>query len=338
MPVMSMDKVLELKLCAPLYSTFHVQGTGGAVMYNNPTIRNWYYNETVNLRCTRRFLNGYSSPELTVPKSLWNEIPHLEQRWYGMEFLKGYVNVVIRELLAQRYYVNFGGVDDYYVKGKSWYKKRHFNHDGLIHGYNQNDKTFRIYAYDESFIYRSFDTGQRHFNEGRKAMFDKGTYGYICGIKPKDEKVMIEPVRIYNGIKEYLNSSFDIFPMDEEGEVYGIVVLDYLIMYITMLLNGTVPYEKMDWRIFRLLWEHESVMKERIRLVSGMFRMHTSLAGNYTDIVKEADTIRILYASYHMKKRDHLLHTILEKLNFIRAEEERILTQFTELLGGVLKI
>lgn len=62
------------------------------------------------------------------------------------------------------------------------------------------------------------------------------------------------------------------------------------------------------------------------------------MAGNYTDIVKEADTIRILYASYHMKKRDHLLHTILEKLNFIRAEEERILTQFTELLGGVLKI
>ncbi len=74
------------------------------------------------------------------------------------------------------------------LKVRAGTKKRHFNHDGLIHGYNQNDKTFRIYAYDESFIYRSFDTGQRHFNEGRKAMFDKGTYGYICGIKPKDEK------------------------------------------------------------------------------------------------------------------------------------------------------
>ncbi len=142
--MIAMDKEVELKLSKPLYSTLHVQGTGGAVLYNNLSIQNWYYNEAVNLRCTRRFLNGYSSPELRVPKTMWNEIPYLEQKWYGMEFLKGYVNVVIRELLSQGYYVNFVGIDDYYVKGKSWYKKRHFDHDGLIHGYSQRNKTFQI--------------------------------------------------------------------------------------------------------------------------------------------------------------------------------------------------
>lgn len=336
--MIAMDKEVELKLSKPLYSTLHVQGTGGAVLYNNLSIQNWYYNEAVNLRCTRRFLNGYSSPELRVPKTMWNEIPYLEQKWYGMEFLKGYVNVVIRELLSQGFYVNFVGIDDYYVKGKSWYKKRHFDHDGLIHGYSQRNKTFRIYAYDEKFRYRSFDTGQRYFNEGRKAMADKGIHGYICGIKPKDEKVMLEPVHIYNGIKEYLNSSFKKYPVDEDGEVFGIVVLDYLIIYITMLLSGDILYEKMDWRIFRLLWEHETVMKERIRLVSGMLRLHTSFSGNYTKIVDEADAVRILYASYHMKKRDHILRIIIEKLKFIKNEETKILTQFIELLGGELKI
>ena len=333
-----MNKVINLELSKPIYSTFHVQGTGGAILKNNPTIHNWYYNETSNLRCTRRFLEGYSSPELTVPNSSWNEIPHIEQRWYGMEFLKGYVNAVIRELINQGFYVNFVGIDDYYVKGKSWYRKRHFNHDGLIHGFNQEKKTYSIYAYDSNFVYRSFETEQRSFNEGRKAMFDKGIYGHICGIKPKNTQVELEPIKVYNGLREYLESSETGHKENSQEEVYGISVLDYIILYIEKLLNGEIPYEKMDWRIFRLIWEHGVVMRERMRLVSGLLRMNYSLGGNYSVVVKEMEAIRVLYASYHMKRRDYILNVILRKLKFVRKEEEKILTQFVEMLGGRLGI
>ena len=38
-------KKIELPLVEPLYSTYHYQGPGTAVLVNNPSIRNWYLNQ-----------------------------------------------------------------------------------------------------------------------------------------------------------------------------------------------------------------------------------------------------------------------------------------------------
>ena len=77
-----------------------------------------------------------------------------------MRFIKGYVHPIIREFINNGYYVFYWGIDDYYLEGKSFYKERHFNHDGLICGYDQNNKTYQIYAYDQKWIYRQFDVKQ----------------------------------------------------------------------------------------------------------------------------------------------------------------------------------
>ena len=61
-----MDKRVTLPLIDPLYSTFHHQGPATATITKNPTIRNWYLNESMNLVCTRKFLNGYTTPEITI--------------------------------------------------------------------------------------------------------------------------------------------------------------------------------------------------------------------------------------------------------------------------------
>ena len=79
-----------------------------------------------------------------------------------MQFMKGYIHPLIRNLLDAGYYVCFVGVDDYYVKGKSWYKERHVNHDGAICGYNQEDKTYCLYSYDSNWVYRKFWTTQKN--------------------------------------------------------------------------------------------------------------------------------------------------------------------------------
>lgn len=64
-----MNRRVELPLLEPLYSTYHYQGPCAAIAVNNPTIRNWYMNETTDLTCNRRFLNGLTTPEITVPYS-----------------------------------------------------------------------------------------------------------------------------------------------------------------------------------------------------------------------------------------------------------------------------
>ena len=148
-----MSKKAELPIAAPLYATYQCQIPGTAITTPNPSIRNYYYNRVTKLTCTRRFLReGFTSPELNVLDSGWVVNPHIERLSYNMRYLGSFVHRLIRDLIDEGYYIYFNGVDDYYVKGKSWYHERHFEHDGMICGYDEERKTYSIYSYDSKWI------------------------------------------------------------------------------------------------------------------------------------------------------------------------------------------
>ena len=92
-----------------------------------------------------------------------------------MRFLQEHVHELICKLIDNGYYVNFDGVDDYYLENKSWYQRRHFCHDGLIYGYDEAQKTYDVYAYDSNWSYRGFKICQDSFVKGRDVMMQQGT-------------------------------------------------------------------------------------------------------------------------------------------------------------------
>lgn len=322
-----MNKIVELPLISPMYGTYQHQGTSTAILVDNPSIRNHILNQVLIPRCTRRFLSGYTCPELDILGASWRENPYLEKINYPMQFLGGHIHFVIRKLLDAGYYVFFHGIDDYYIKGKSWYKERHFGHDGAICGYNKEDKTYCIYAHDSNWIYRKFWTPQQGFEEGRVAMFKKGVYANICGLKPKPDQVEFSAETALKNIAEYLDSNLEKYPETEEGNVYGIAVNDYISKYIGKLLDGSIPYERKDRRIFRLIWEHKKVMLERIQCIEKKLEIGSDISEEYSPLIYEAETIRMIYASYVQKRRDTLLPTIQEKLISLKNQEERILSE-----------
>lgn len=325
-----MKKRVELPLIEPLYSSYHNQGTCTAILSSNQSIRNWYLNQIMNLTCNRKFLNGFTTPEINIVHSDWIFNPYLDRRWMSTEFAKGHINPIIREFLNRGFYVAFGSVDDYYIKGKSWYKKRHFAHDGLICGYDQNDKTYCIYAYDSDWVYRKFWISQKDFNAGRIYMHKKGKYSNICGLKVKGDKIEFSPSIALQNIKEYLDSNLEKYPWEGEGDVYGIVVHEYIAEYVSKLYKGEIPYERMDWRVFRLIWEHKKVMLERIVNIEQCLNLTNEISKKYKRIVSEADTMRMLYASHHMKRRDTVLPIIKKKLLKLTDEEKKLLTLLVE--------
>ena len=335
--MMKMNKHVELSLVEPLYSTYQCQGPGTATIENNQSVRNWYLNQVMNLTCSRKFLNGFTTPEITIADSSWSANPYLDKRWISTRFTKGYINPIIRELLDNGFYVAFCGVDDYYIKGKSWYKERHFSHDGLICGYDQNDKTYCMYAYDSNWIYRKFWTPQKDFNAGRVAMRKKGTFSSICGLKVKEDKIEFLPDIAIQKIKEYLDSSLEKYPFAGEGNVYGIVVHEYIAEYVTKLYTGDIPYERMDRRVFRLIWEHKKVMLERIVNIEKCLNLPDEVSEQYKSIVSEANTVRMLYASHHMKRRDSVLPIIKKKLLNLADKEKELLTLFVDIAGKELE-
>ena len=332
-----MKKIVELPLVDPIYSTYPHQAIGCAVAYSNPSIRNWYLNEKMNLKCETKFCFGYTSPYVRIDRARWWDNPYLEKTRFSLEFLKGYTNPVIRELLDHDYYVAFYGIDDYYVEGKSWYQEKHIGHSGMICGYDQEEKTFSIHGYDSRWIYRVFKTPQKAFDAGRKSMYERGEFGAICGIKPKPEYVPLNPERICLRLREYLDSSFEKYPVVENTEALGIVVHDYIAMYVNKLFDGSVPYERMDRRVFRQIWEHKKAMLERLCKTEEALQLDCELSTAYAKLVPEANAMRMLYASHNMKRRDAVLPVINKKLLWIKEVEQDILSAFVEKAESAMK-
>ena len=325
-----MKKKVELPLLKPKFSTYHGQGALGGMLAKNPTIWNWLLNEAVILRCERDFLFGYSSPKVTVEKTDTAECPHIDKRLFQMEFTKGYINPIIRTLLDKGFYAYFAGIDDYYMEGKSWYGERHFGHDGLICGYDMEEKTYTVFAYDKNWIFRKIKIPMRCFEEGRKSMFKRGNYGVVFGFLPRQTKVDFSPECVYKKLVEYLDSSLEKYPPTEKGAVLGIAVQEYIVKYLDMHIDGSIPYEKLDRRVFRLIWEHKKVMWERIHVTEEILNLDHSTSDAYETILAEADTMRMLYASHHMKRRDSLLLVIKRKLLSINEAEKQLLSEFIE--------
>ncbi len=332
-----MKRAVELPVAEPVYSTYHSQGNAGAVLTNNMSIRNWYLNQVMLLCCNRRFLYGFTTPDITVDESTDWENPYLERVVFQMKYLGRSIHPVIRSLLDHGYYVGFSRIDDYYIEGKSWYQEQHYYHDGLISGYDQESRSYSIYAYDQDWIYRSFRTPQQSFEKGRQAAFREGQYGLLYGMKPLPDCVELNPQRICDRLREYLDSSLDKYPLYTNGLVYGTVVHDYIAMYLNKLADGSIPYERMDRRVFRLIWEHKKVMYERIRAVEEKLRFTREISAEYEALVCEANHLRMLYASHHLKQRNGVLPLIRDRLLGLKQTEAQLLTRFLLKTEGEIK-
>ena len=330
-----MGKIVELPLLEPIYSTYHY-GLYSACIVSNPTIRNHYLNEVLILECNPKFLSGYTSPQINLEGTAMYEIPCLIKHKIDFKYLNGYVNCVIRNMIDEGYYVYFTGIDDFYVEGKSWYKEKHHDHDGGICGYNQEDKTYCIYAYDSNWIYRKFWTPQKAFEKGRLSMFKREKYGYICGIKPVTEKVEFSPKKALEKICEYLESKGGK-NSENEDIVRGIAVHDYIAKYVSMLYDGSIPYERMDRRVFRMIWEHKKVMLERIQLIEESLGMDSDISQKYEPLVHSANSMRMAYAMHNKKRRDSVLVDIEQKLLELKEKEFQLLTELLKKTKYLLK-
>ena len=319
---------VDLPTGEPLFSTYHRHGNAGAVMTANPSIKNWYFNKAINLTCNSAFLSGNSSPRIDVIFSGVIDNPYIDITRIPLKHISGRINSTIKNSLNDGYYVCVYGMDDYYVKEKSLYHIRHFIHDCLVCGYDTEKNTYSIYAYDRSWIYRKFDVTVSCFNRAMRSGRELGHPGLLMGFKAKDKIAQLDINEICVNLAEYLDSSLEKYPTDIQGKVSGIVVHDYIAMYLDKIKDGTIPYEKTDRRVFRMIWDHKKVMLQRIMAVEDQLGMDTGISSEYQKLVKIADNMRLIYLSYKLKRRDALLSVMKKMLFEIKESESLLLNEF----------
>lgn len=330
-----MGKVM-LPYVEPMYSTYHWLANAGIPAKQNDTSDNWYYNNTVEWRCTRKFLQGFTTPEMSLScGSVWN-MPFLDKTGVNTRFARRCALDIIRTMLDDGFYVAFSGVDDYYIKGKSWYKEQHFNHDGLILGYDDEKETFSIAAYDQRWIFTVFETPQACFVEAMTTMCDKGTYGALHALKVKSDVQELNLEAICNELKKYLTSDIKKYPLDNPDVAWGIVVYDYICMYLDKLADGSIPHERRDRRVLRLIWEHKKCMLGRIKAVENHCGWDDSLSKKYEEIVKLSDKARFIYSKFVIKHSNTNLEKIQVILMKMKKLELDLLTKFLSKIEGEL--
>lgn len=326
-----MGKV-ELPFVEPMYSTYLWLSDAGIPAKQNPTSDNWYFNNTVQWRCTKKFLEGYTTPKIHIGVGgIW-DIDFLYKSGINTRFIKGCLISMIKNMLNEGYYVSLSGVDDFYVKGKSWYQERHFNHTGLIVGYDDDDESFTMAAYDERWIFTVFKTPQKCIVEGVEALRSQGVYGGVVAVQAKEDSVKLDVDLIKTMLGKYLSSTVANYKLHSDDMVWGLAVYDYICIYLDKLIDGSIPHEKRDRRIFRFIWEHKKCMLQRMRAVEKECEFNNDLSDEYENIVTLADQARFIYSKFVIKFSFSNLEKIQAILMQMKSYEKRILSDFLDRL------
>lgn len=331
-----MNKKISLPVIEPCYGTYHYQGSGAAIIGANESILNYYLNEAVNLYCNRHFLYGGTTLGLGVVKSTYSINPHLEKVHFLTKYLGEHIHHVIHALIDDGFYVYYTGIDDYYLEGKTFYKEKHFKNDGMICGYDDEKNTYSVYAYDSNWEYQVFEISQKSFEKGRVSKYIENDDAFITGLRPKTNHVNFSPWMVIRCIKSYLNSNFYIYPTYIAEEAYGLVVHEYLKMYLDKLADGIIPKELMDRKVFRQLWEHKELMLKRILKMESELEMDAEFSEKYTPVVDLAKKIRVQYENYRLSDQKELIYNIKDSITEICEKEKTILKDFADKTENIM--
>lgn len=325
---MTMNNKVELPISDPVYGTYNYQLASSSMFKENSTIRNWYLNEVMMLYCERMFLTGYTSPQIGILKTSWEQNPYLESLKYPLNHIADYSKTLIRTLLDNGFYVYFYNIDDYYIQGKTMFNERHFLHDGLICGYDMKKKTYSIFAYDKNWIPRRFESSQKCFDHSVRESVKKSSDCYICALKPKTEKVSFSCKTVIEKLNEYMDSSLKKYPKTEYGRVQGVATHDYIALYLDKLIDGSIPKDKIDRRVFRVIWDHKNIMLERLHKVEQTLGTDNKSSNAYSKIVNLANDMRMMYAMYTINHKEDILPKIKNKLLYLKRREREVLKEF----------
>ena len=331
-----MSKSVNLPFEVPVFASSQLLAAASIAMTGHPTAFNQVLHQTSSIFCTTKFLQGFTTPQVTIPYSRMEYFSFIE--WYPMSFrfTKGeYINI-IKRMLEEGFYVYYDGVDDYYLPNKSWYGTRHMVHDGIICGYDEEDETLSIAAHDINWVFRLIRIPIASFEVAVKESFKLYPNAHYRAYRVKeDTDVEFNEKEVLKNLKIHMDSDFTKYPVETATNACGTIVHEYIAMYLDKLLDGSIPYEKMDWRALRPVWEHKKCMLMRIRAVEAKLGWDSALGDAYMPVVDKANRVRMAYAVYHRKRRDSMLEGIRNDLLEVGKQDRQLVGEFINKLETV---
>lgn len=223
---------------------------------------------------------------------------------------------LFRDELNNGYYV-FTILDEYYIHLIDKYQTKHFEHDYLLSGYNDEEQKFTGLFFIDGFYkqdYLSYAEVREGFLNCRSPLF-----AYIkLKVKPGyDARCHLDKARAITLISDYLNGTNSFNWYSGFGEcVFGLDVYD-------RLFSLEMPKEKriLDIRAFCVLEEHKRIMKDRIEQVFGL----PDLAGQYQNVLKLSSNTKLLAMKYMRNGLSSTYDSIVKNILKMKEMERNLL-------------
>lgn len=335
---MSKSKSVFLPFTVPMFATYHYSAAAGVAFAQDSNAEKQILNQGLELVCERKFLRGYTTPLVEMWGTSLHSFSNLQRYIVHLYYAREFLDVVIHAMLDDGHYIYFDGFDDYYLPGKSWYGIRHMNHDGIISGYDDEEETYDLIAYDTDWKFRQIKIPQASLKESMDRAFEQEFYPTLTAMKPKDTVIHLDVKGICNKMKRYLDSNLEKYPPEKDGRVNGIAVHDFIAMYIDKLLDESIPYESMDWRVMRAVWEFREGILKRLERIEQKLNLDSSVSEAYKKIVTETDRLRMLYAVCSKKRKDSLLMSVRNGILELKEQEAELLHLFVKTVEEALKV
>lgn len=237
-------------------------------------------------------------------------------------------------------------VDEHEVPGTYFYKKSHLIHSQFIYGYNMAQKKFKILNFNSKKILSELevsfaDMENAIFSESTKERFlssnswnDRDIGHKIILIRLTDNKNSfyfhrLNKEYILNEIKHYYDSeNSSNYTSYFTGQLHGTWGMD---IYQEIIKILKLQRNRLDYRMFHVLYEHKVYMRERL----GLFDFGEKYSDRYFELVRKSDRLRAICLKYNTCPSEMLIDRMMELVMELYHSEKSILYNFLLEKGGL---
>ena len=215
----------------------------------------------------------------------------------------------------------FTYVNDMYIPDRTNYMRNNFEHEIMVHGYD--DENLLFLGYDKTGRFNSSKITFSRFEKAFKSLKPDRPVILFNSKKDYENKLDI-PLNI-TLITDYLNSYNSSLRHEDYNEflkdrIWGVKAFE-------MVLSDLMVRDIADIRLWDLLCEHKRLMYDRIKFFSSVADV-SEIQKRYEDILNSAVVVKNLVMKYIISNNKKMLFYIESNMNELLIYERDVLNDF----------
>ena len=317
--------VRTLPIVMPPIETYQSSSFILGIVLANDNIKNAYFNNYINLSCNNT--SDIWNMNLRFVNDLWEDYRVAGLAEMDMYHLKNIAKEnfgdFIKERIDQGNYLLLYYIDEYYLSYTENYMKKHFIHDTYIYGYSTD--LFYIMAYKDNKL-QTCEILIEEIVSGIYAYMDVDKDANFCSFRPFHAiHVEIDCMKIKNEIRNYVKG----YQLNSDGIISGIGIYDILMCCLRSKIDS-YEHNKLDLRVFRLLWEHKKVLIDHIKEIINSKNCKEVCIDKMEYIERNANKVFMLAIKYNMIYDKKILYNMLCYIDEMKRGEKVALELFLE--------